>query len=177
AVALVAVCGVAIAEDHVTGITGYVGDPLGNPVDGATVAVTGDDGFTRAVATDRQGRYRVELPVVGPYQVAFAFGRSHTSRRIDTVRGRMTVVDGELDTSSSEVIVIHDPPPPPVPPQPKHPRRVLPYSDDAIEHDVWTRAWLLLDVSETGKVTRVKFLHRPGSNLDQIALDLAFATE
>jgi hypothetical protein len=48
------------------------------------------------------------------------------------------------------------------------------YSDDAIEHDVWTRAWLLLDIDATGKVTRAKFLHRPGAGLDEIALESVF---
>ena len=47
-----------------------------------------------------------------------------------------------------------------VPPRPvKNYQRIAPaYSDYAIEHDTWARAWLLLDISERGDVTRVKLL-------------------
>jgi hypothetical protein len=47
------------------------------------------------------------------------------------------------------------------------------YSDYAIEHDTWARAWLLLDIDARGVVTRVKLVRRPGADLDQIAVDTA----
>ncbi len=78
-----------------------------------------------------------------------------------------------------ETIIIHDkpPPPPPVLPRPrKDPRIAPPYSDAAIERDVWTKAWLLLDVDERGTVSRVKFLKRPGYDLDAIAVKQALKT-
>jgi len=73
--------------------------------------------------------------------------------------------------ANTETIVIHDPPPKVEPKPVKHYSRIAPpYSDYAIEHDKWARAWLVLDVDPTGTVRRVKFLHRPGSDLDAIAI-------
>jgi len=71
-----------------------------------------------------------------------------------------------------EVIVIDEKPPKPaVEAKAKNysPRKTPPYSDEAIESDAWTRAWLLLDISPTGSVTRIKYLKRPGYQLDDIA--------
>jgi len=72
-----------------------------------------------------------------------------------------------------EVIEIHDPPV-----KPKalnfNPRKTPPYSDAAVLSDAWTKAWMLLDVSERGDVTRVKFLKRPGFDLEKIAIKEAF---
>jgi hypothetical protein len=73
--------------------------------------------------------------------------------------------------AGDETIVIHDPRPKVEPKPVKHYSRIAPpYSDYAIEHDKWARAWLLLDVDATGTVTRVKFLHHPGADLDAIAI-------
>jgi hypothetical protein len=47
---------------------------------------------------------------------------------------------------------------------------VPPYSQTAVDRNVWTRAWLLLDVSKTGTVTRLKVLNAPGFDLDEIAI-------
>jgi hypothetical protein len=78
--------------------------------------------------------------------------------------------------ANTETIVIHDPPPKVEPKPVKHYSRIAPpYSDYAIEHDVWTRAWLLLDIDATGTVRRVKFLKHPGADLDTIALQQALA--
>jgi hypothetical protein len=60
-------------------------------------------------------------------------------------------------------------------PKPHRDPTVLPpYNDAIILSDGWTRAWMLLDVSETGAVRRVKFLHHPGYGLDKIAVAEAF---
>jgi len=80
-----------------------------------------------------------------------------------------------------ETIVVHDrlpvPKAPPIPPRPiKNPRIAPRYSDAAIEQDVWVTAWLLLDVNQAGVVTRVKFLRRPGHDLDTIAVTQALRT-
>jgi hypothetical protein len=80
--------------------------------------------------------------------------------------------------AGDETIVIHDPSPKVEPKPVKHYSRIAPpYSDYAIEHDKWARAWLLLDVDANGTVARVKFLRHPGADLDKIALQQAFAMQ
>lgn len=76
-----------------------------------------------------------------------------------------------------ETIIIEGHAPPAVQPRPvKNYVRIAPaYSDDAIEHDAWAKAYLLLDISARGDVTRVKLLKHPGHDLDQIAIDTALA--
>jgi hypothetical protein len=73
-------------------------------------------------------------------------------------------------TARGEVIIIEDHLPPKVLPKPKafDPRKAPPYSEKAILTDAWTKAHVLLDVSATGKVTRFKFLKRPGYDLEPI---------
>jgi hypothetical protein len=86
------------------------------------------------------------------------------------------VADPDPQTRGSEVIEIHDMPPAPAKQaKVKHRRyRIAPaYSDAAIEHDAWAIAWLLLDIDATGKVTRVKFLHYPGYDLEHTAIETA----
>jgi hypothetical protein len=100
------------------------------------------------------------------------------------------VADDKPTTRGSEVIVIEgSPPPPKVKAKPK--KRYLPrgeidnvflrpapeYSDEAIDKDVWSVAWMLLDIDESGTVTRVKFLKYPGYDLEQIAVKTALALE
>jgi hypothetical protein len=97
----------------------------------------------------------------------------------------------EPKLSGSEVIVIEGSPPKPnVKARPKTRvfasgdhldstllRAAPPYSDRAIATDAWTRAWMLLDIDEKGKVTRAKFLKRPGYDLESIAVRWAMALE
>lgn len=74
-----------------------------------------------------------------------------------------------------EVIDLEEPAPPVVPPKPRRfARKLPPYSDRAILTDAWTRAWLLLEVDEAGRVTRLKVLKAPGHDLDAIAVREAF---
>lgn len=78
---------------------------------------------------------------------------------------------------SGEVIIIHPRDNPvAVRPKPKNfsAKKAPPYSDRAIAADAWTRAWLLLDVDESGAVTRFKFIKRPGYDLEKIAASEAF---
>jgi hypothetical protein len=80
--------------------------------------------------------------------------------------------------AGGEVIVIEGQRPRPhVPPRVKNHDRVAtpPYSQTAIERDAWARAWLLLDVDEAGRVTRFKFINRPGHDLEGIAAHKAFS--
>ena len=79
--------------------------------------------------------------------------------------------DDKPNVQRGEVIVIEDSPPPVVAPKPTNfkPMKAPPYSDEAMLTDIWTKAWMLLDVSETGVVTRFKFLKKPGADLERIA--------
>jgi len=75
-----------------------------------------------------------------------------------------------------EVIVIEGHLPPSTPPHPTNfvKQKAPPYSDRAILSDAWTKAWLLLEIDERGAVTRMKFLNKPGYDLEPIAIDEAF---
>src|SRR5262249_7296820 len=57
----------------------------------------------------------------------------------------------------------------------KTPATAIPdYSDQARDSGVWTKAWLLLDVSDTGTVTRLKLLRQPGQGLNMTAIREGF---
>ncbi len=174
--AILCLLGHAHADPAAATITGMVADPYGVPLAGATVLILGPSGFEQHSETDRRGEYRVTLKSTGKYHVVFTGYRSHDSRSFIVKPGSANRADGNLDPSTGEVIVIHDPPPPPVIAT-APPRRKLPaYSDYAIVHNTWTRAWLLLDIDETGKVLRFKFLKRPGADLEGIAASYVFGT-
>jgi len=173
---LAILCWVGTAHADPATIAGLVSDPYGLPVPSATVLILGPNGFEQHSETDQRGEYRVTLKSTGQYHVVFAAYRSHDSRSFIVKPGSANRADGNLDPSTGEVIVIRDLPPPPVIAK-SPPRRTLPpYSDYAIEHNTWTRAWLLLDIDEAGKVVRFKFLKRPGADLEKIAATYAFAT-
>lgn len=76
-----------------------------------------------------------------------------------------------------ETIIVRDKLPPKTLPHPRknYHRMAPPYSDEAIDRDVWAKAWVLLDLDARGVVTRVKLLKRPGYDLDQIAIEHAFS--
>lgn len=93
-------------------------------------------------------------------------------------------------TRGGEVIQVEGSAPPAVAPVPKGRylpvgdgldnvflRRAPEYSDDAILTDTWSLAWMVLDVDATGAVTRVKFLKKPGHDLEKIAVKTAFALQ
>ncbi len=156
-------------------LSGRVVDVLGKPVAGANVHVATRAGVEQVVKTDRDGRYRAELRGSGPYSVVFAFGGTSAHRSAAIAPGAEVVLDGELELADGEVIQIRDMHPPPVLPKPlKDPRIAPKYSDRAILSDTWAKAWLLLDVSATGEVTRLKVLKRPGLDLDELAVRQAF---
>ena len=174
--AILCLVATAHADPQPATIAGRVTDPLGLPIASATVLILGPSGFEQHAETDARGAYRVTLKATGPYNVVFAAYRSHDSRSILVKPSSANRADGTLDPSTGEVIVIRDPPPPPVIAK-APPRRTLPpYSDYSIEHNTWTRAWMLLDIDETGRVVRFKFLKRPGADLEKIAETYIFAT-
>jgi hypothetical protein len=76
-----------------------------------------------------------------------------------------------------ETIIIRGTAPPKVLPKAKKRYgRIAPaYSDYAVLHDKWAKAWLLLDINEQGEVTRLKLVKAPGYDLDQIAIDRGFS--
>ena len=75
-----------------------------------------------------------------------------------------------------EVIVMEGRAPPSTPPKPTNvvKTKAPPYSDRAILSDAWTKAWMLLEIDERGRVTRFKFLKRPGYDLEKIATSEVF---
>jgi hypothetical protein len=182
--ALLAVCcwiGVAAADDAAgpTKLTGRVTDVLGKPIGDARIYVMPPSGEREEAKTDRDGRYALDLSEGGALSVVIAVDRIHTYRQVLVKAGTATTLDVEVETdvSGGEVIKIVDRklPPPAVAPKPtKDIELSLPYSEEAMERAAWGKAWLLLDVDETGKVTRIKLLKRPGFGLDQIAIDEAF---
>jgi hypothetical protein len=99
-------------------------------------------------------------------------GSLHTFRKGTIKDGTVKTLDLEVEISEGEIIRIIDSKPPTVPPKLSKdiPRITPPYSEAAVVRDAWARAWLLLDVDETGKVVRVKLLKRPGFDLDEIAV-------
>jgi hypothetical protein len=111
-----------------------------------------------------------------PYDVAFTFGTSRTMGHVSVEPGHPAALDGKVDSSSGEVIVIQDKLSPKVLPKPLNfsDRRTPPYSEEAIDKDAWTRAWMVLDISPAGEVTRFKFLKRPGYDLENIAASEVF---
>jgi hypothetical protein len=158
-------------------LTGRVVDVLGKPVAGANVHVVSRAGGEQVVKTDKDGRYRAPVPA-GAYSIVFAFRGTSAQKSATVDAGAEVVVDGELELADGEVIQIRDMHPPPVLPRPvKDPRITPKYSDEAILKDVWAKAWILLDVSATGEVIRLKMLKRPGYDLDEIAVRGAFDLE
>ena len=160
-------------------MAGRVTDVLGRPVRDARIYVLPRRGAPIQSKTNRDGRYTANVSTTGTHGVVIAIDKAHTFRTVIVKRGVTNIldVDVELDTEGGEVIKIEDKrrPVPAQKPKPRQdPRQSLPYSDESIERDAWARAWLLLDVDEAGRVTRLKLLKKPGFDLDEIAIREAF---
>jgi hypothetical protein len=152
-------------------LQGRVTDLLGKPIAGARVHVlSGSD--HEVVETDAAGYYRVDLEGDLEISVVIGAGSLHTFRRGTIKDGTVKTLDLEVEISDGEIIRIIDSKPPTVPPRLSKdiPHITPPYSEQAVVRDAWARAWLLLDIDETGKVVRVKLLRRPGFDLDEIAV-------
>jgi hypothetical protein len=143
----------------------------GGPVEGALVMIAGSQGLVKTVTTDVAGRYGA-LVRPGTYHLVFVHGDSRTSGRVDVVPGRPARLDGRVDSVSGEVIRVQGRVKAATPPKPTNfvATKAPPYSDHAILSDAWTKAWLLLDLDEQGRLRRFKFLRRPGYDLEQIAI-------
>lgn len=152
-------------------ISGRVLDATyGLPLAGALVHVSGPDGSVKALSSTASGRYEI-LVKPGAYRVLFAYASSHSVGEVTVEPGATRHLDARVDATRGEVIVIHEQlPPKRLPVALNFPRwKTPPYSERAITADAWTRAWLLLDIDERGRVTRFKWLKRPGYDLEDIA--------
>jgi hypothetical protein len=155
-----------------TQLVGQVVDAKHVPVDGATVRAG-----SQVTHTNVNGLYRIQL---GSGEVPFTveYGGAHASRTLIIADAQTTVADVTLAIDIGEVIHVEDRLVAPVGPKPLADPGILPrYSDEAIVSDTWARAWILLDIDERGSVTRVKWLKRPGHDLDKIAIEAAIATK
>ncbi len=178
----ISVCLLSLADVAAAGeLSGRIIDrESGSPVEGALVHVAGPGASQKVVATDRDGRYRVPL-AAGTYRILIVYGRSRSNATVSLGADDRAVLDDEVDAALGEVIVVRQPRPAPrrvaVQPRVRNHSRITapPYSDAAILSDAWTRAWLLLDVDEAGRVRRFKFLKRPGYDLEAIATAQALA--
>lgn len=150
----------------------------GAPVEGAVVYVAGPDGFERTASSDKDGRYQLDV-APGQYSIVFLHGRSKLGGQVVVEPGVPTKLDGRVD-ARAETITLESIKTPKVMPQPRDSWvafRAPPYSDAAILSDAWTRAWLLLDVDEHGKVSRLKVLNHVGYDLEPIAIAEGFKVE
>jgi hypothetical protein len=170
-VAAVSLAAPASAEDQISGfvtyatgeVTGRVTDEAGKPLSATKVHAVSTKG-EQIVTTDNDGRYRIVL---------------HGGTTTIFVRGVVKISAQTLVSSDAvpgeELVEIREHIPPAVMPKALTDRNKLPeYSKTARDHNAWAKAWLMLDVSATGTVTRVKLLHAPGYDLDKIAVREAF---
>ncbi len=143
----------------------------GTPVESALVLVAGPTGVEHQLTTDAAGRYQVAVKP-GSYILIFVYGTARTSGRAVVEAGKPAVLDGKVDSTEGEVIVIRDKMKLPVPPRPINHKwkKAPPYSSRAVLSDAWTKAWLLLDIDRHGNLLRIKWLKRPGYDLENIAI-------
>lgn len=172
-VVLVALCGASTAALADGRLAGRVTDFNDQPVGDASVVVTGPDGAETAVTTDPTGRYVATVHAGGPYTVTFSFGKERVGARVVIPADGAATLNGRLEMGG-EIIEVHGTPPIQYAKPKSDPLAIPPYSDAAVLGDYWSRGWLLLDVDDHGVVARIKFLKRPGHDLDAIAVKHAF---
>ncbi|HVK88874.1 MAG TPA: hypothetical protein VM513_32365 [Kofleriaceae bacterium] len=156
----------AIADGFVTRsgqLSGRAVDGEGRALPNFNVHVMAANGVERVLVTGPDGRF-------GPV--------ANVGTVLVYVHGNATITGSTAVSRSGhkqEVIELSEIMPPAIRAKPvSDPTVVGEYSQDAIYHDAWTRAWLLLEISETGQVTRLKLLDAPGYDLDAIAIRDAF---
>ena len=161
----------AAADPHLDGfvtfgrgeLRGTVTTRDGKPAAGEHVHVVSAGGAVQDAVTGKDGSYHVTLDG-GDHAFVYIDHDGHLTGQIGT------------PTGTDSVIELHEVLPPAVSAKPHdHLDRILDYSDEATDADTWARAWLLLDVSETGAVSQVKLLGDPGHALAPIAVKAAFA--
>src|SRR5690606_21965732 len=114
------------------------------------------------VTTDKEGRFKTDIDeptMVVVYGGAQVSGSTVTTERI----------------AGAEAFDVQEVLPPAKLAKPlSDPSAIPDYTDAILDHNAWVRAWLLLEVSDTGIVSRVKLLDPPGYDLDAIAVREAF---
>lgn len=172
-IALLVWCGVSAVAVADSKLSGRVTDRSDQPVGGATVVITGPNGSETRVVTDPTGGYVATVPTGGVYSVVFTFGKLKIGGQVDVPADGAATLDGKLELTG-EIIEVREHRPLQYA-QPKFdPLIIPPYSDRAALEDRWVKAWLLLYVDDHGVVMRVKFLKRPGYDLDDVAVKYAF---
>jgi hypothetical protein len=178
ALALVAASALATAparaqsRDKITGLTTEITGPIsgrvseldGTPVADREVFIASEAG-QQVVRTDAQGRFRIDLKDTKGSKTVFVQG----TLRLTLEKLQESTYEGEtaVEIQESEL--------PKVMPKLKSDGlRILPYSAKARAADTWIRAWLILDVTASGEVRRVKLLNPPGHDLDTVAVRAAF---
>ena len=172
-VVLVALCGASTAALADGRLSGRVTDLNDQPVGDATVVVTGPGGAETVVTTDPTGHYVATVHAGGLYTVMFAFGKAQVGAHVDIPADGTATLNSKLEMAG-EIIEIHGQRPLQYAKPKSDPLAIPPYSDQAALGDTWSRAWLLLYVDDHGVVSRIKFLERPGHDLDEIAVKHAF---
>jgi Carboxypeptidase regulatory-like domain len=172
-VTLLVLCGAsAIAFADAT-LSGRVLDLNDQPVGGATVTIKSADGTETRAVTDPTGRYAVQVATTGAHWATFTLGKVVIGGQVDVPADGKVTLDSRLPVGGEIIEVQGNQPARHAKPK-TDPLTIPPYSDKAILGDYWSKAWLLLDVNERGVVERVKFLQRPGHDLDDIAVKYAF---
>jgi hypothetical protein len=163
-------------DDAVTGfeatgsgeLSGRAVDANDHPLAQVEIHVVSKSGNEQIVKTDKDGNYKVELRGA-TNETSMIFVRGHRGSHLGGIVASSTVVDG------TEAIEIHETARPAVPAKPVDGWiHILPYSKTASSDDEWVRAWMTLDVDETGTVRHLKWMKRPGHDLDAIAVREAF---
>jgi hypothetical protein len=148
----------------------------GRVAPGVTIVVVGIGGETPVPVED--GRFHFE-GAPGTYRIVAIYGDQRQTEDVTIAAGVTTRVKLTVDTThAGETITIHEHGPrEPVAVKPQHDyqRLRLPYSDEAIDENIWFAAWLLLHVDEHGKVQWVRFVQRPGVDLEKIAIEKVMA--
>jgi hypothetical protein len=147
-------------------MTGRVVDLDGKPLRNTEVHVVPDVGSEVVVKTDKDGRFKAKL--------------SGQSNAVVYVRAKARITAHvsipSPDDPDGEVVEIHETLPPAVMPKAFQDRTIIPpYSQQAMQKNVWVRAHVMLDVDALGQVKRIKMLNAPGYDLDAIAIKEAFA--
>lgn len=172
-VALFIWCGVSAVAVADSKLSGRVTDRNDQPVGGSTVVITGPDGSVTRVVTDPTGGYAATVPTGGAYSVVFTFGKMKIAGQVDVPADGAATLDGKLELTG-EIIEVREHRPLQYAKPKFDPLKIPPYTDRVALGDYWAKAWLLLYVDDHGVVTRIKFLKRPGYDLDDVAVKYAF---